>query len=415
MTKEKFIKSPTISALQLLHKKDEIKIPTVQRDLVWSKSQKQLLIDSLLKDFDIPKLYFRDVEENGKKVYYVIDGQQRLFSIFQFLNDEYELPKDEDDYEGEVIAKKKYSELSSDLQITLTSRELDIVHLVGYSDDEIDETFLRLQNGTALKAAEKRRAIAGSMRDVVKALSENDIYDNLCDFKNTHYAYEDSAAKILKSIMDDGPTSISAQQMSKFYENNSRIQISDIGPKAVKTTFNFLKKAFKDLTNPHFKMYSILDVSTVVKSMLETYDLSKYPKEFGQVYLNFLDLRANDNEKPEEERDPKLVAYANCARADGLEQITYRQNLIKDYFLDNMTYLSIKDNQRSFTSDQRAALYRRDKGICQECHKKVNEDSFEADHVIPWSRGGLTQLSNGQVLCSECNKKKLDSLGLVEN
>ena len=117
MQRRKYAKATNISALMLLKNKEELIIPDVQRELVWTKSQKQLLIDSLFKDFDIPKIYFRDVETAGKRVYAVIDGQQRLNAIFSFIADDYELPLDADDVEGEKVAGKKWNELSSMLQI----------------------------------------------------------------------------------------------------------------------------------------------------------------------------------------------------------------------------------------------------------------------------------------------------------
>ena len=76
MQRRKYAKATNISALMLLKNKGELIIPDVQRELVWTKSQKQLLIDSLFKDFDIPKIYFRDVETAGKRVYAVIDGHK---------------------------------------------------------------------------------------------------------------------------------------------------------------------------------------------------------------------------------------------------------------------------------------------------------------------------------------------------
>ena len=51
-----------------------IRIPEYQRDKVWTKYQKQLLIDSILRDIDIPKIYF-DVEfdENETEIYNVVE------------------------------------------------------------------------------------------------------------------------------------------------------------------------------------------------------------------------------------------------------------------------------------------------------------------------------------------------------
>ena len=113
-----------------------------------------------------------------------LDGQQRLNAIFSFITDGYELPMDADDVDGEKVAGKKWSELSSMLQIQFFNQSIDVVHLIGYTDEEIDETFLRLQNGTPLKAAEKRRAIAGNMRNVVSELAKHDIFKNYCSFAN---------------------------------------------------------------------------------------------------------------------------------------------------------------------------------------------------------------------------------------
>ena len=85
MPRTKYTQPMNIGALKLLNDRGDLVIPEVQRDLVWTKSQNQLLIDSLFKDFDIPKIYFRDVNDFGALKYAVIDGQQRLNAVFSFL------------------------------------------------------------------------------------------------------------------------------------------------------------------------------------------------------------------------------------------------------------------------------------------------------------------------------------------
>lgn len=49
--------------------------PDYQRPAVWTKAQKQLLIDSILRDFDVPKIY---LHEKNNDTYDVIDGQQPI-------------------------------------------------------------------------------------------------------------------------------------------------------------------------------------------------------------------------------------------------------------------------------------------------------------------------------------------------
>ena len=46
------------------------------------------------------------------------------------------------------------------------------------------------------------------------------------------------------------------------------------------------------------------------------------------------------------------------------------------------------------------------KGKCALCGIEVSEESFEADHMKPWSKGGRTIIANGQILCSGCNHSK---------
>ena len=267
MQRRKYAKATNISALMLLKNKGELIIPDVQRELVWTKSQKQLLIDSLFKDFDIPKVYFRDVETAGKRVYAVIDGQQRLNAIFSFIADDYELPLDADDVEGEKVAGKKWNELSSMLQIQFFNQSIDVVHLIGYTDEEIDETFLRLQNGTPLKAAEKRRAIAGNMRNVVSELAKHDIFKTYCSFANQHFAFEDVTAKVFKQIIDGKASNISAQALKRMYEQNPRITADDKVAKDTKRAFDFIKKAFKHTDHPHLKRYAVIDLAVIANSL----------------------------------------------------------------------------------------------------------------------------------------------------
>ena len=62
-----------------------------RRGGLWSPKNKAFLIDSILNDFDIPKLYIADFTwgnttlNHQSKAYAVIDGKQRFETIFDFL------------------------------------------------------------------------------------------------------------------------------------------------------------------------------------------------------------------------------------------------------------------------------------------------------------------------------------------
>ena len=43
---------------------------------------------------------------------------------------------------------------------------------------------------------------------------------------------------------------------------------------------------------------------------------------------------------------------------------------------------------------------------CRECGATKEEIRLEIDHIIPWSKGGKTELENLQTLCRNCNHSK---------
>lgn len=62
-------------------------------------------------------------------------------------------------------------------------------------------------------------------------------------------------------------------------------------------------------------------------------------------------------------------------------------------------------DRRYFSASERTALYLVSGGYCERCGAEL-ERSWHADHVQPHSRGGETDVINGQALCPKCNLRK---------
>src|SRR3954451_3981645 len=73
------------------HKSEINPKPQYQRGEVWKLPEKQLLIDSILNGFDIPKIYLNKITSGHQYQYDVADGQQRLIAIWNFCENEYQL------------------------------------------------------------------------------------------------------------------------------------------------------------------------------------------------------------------------------------------------------------------------------------------------------------------------------------
>src|SRR6266566_1876567 len=78
----------TIQEFLNLYKNRSLNLaPAFQRQSVWSMSDRRLLIQSILDSIPLPAVYlYKQVGKGGKPVYDVIDGKQRLETMFLFMD-----------------------------------------------------------------------------------------------------------------------------------------------------------------------------------------------------------------------------------------------------------------------------------------------------------------------------------------
>ncbi|MBC6442059.1 MAG: DUF262 domain-containing protein [Rhodobacteraceae bacterium] len=65
-------------------------------------------------------------------------------------------------------------------------------------------------------------------------------------------------------------------------------------------------------------------------------------------------------------------------------------------------------NIRAFTDTMKRTVYERQKGICALTGVELPFNAMEADHIIPWSKGGRTELDNCRMISREENRRKSD-------
>jgi len=196
-----------------------------QRGLVWSDAQQTLLVDSLLRGFDVPKIYLRRNPPGGKFLLQVVDGKQRLTALWRYFGDELALPKDtEVDGLGQ-LGRKRFSELPIEAQDVLQFRIISVTEIHEATEAEIAEQFLRLQRGEPLNAAEKRRAIAGPTRTLVRQLQKDhaDLFTYL-GIPNRRFVWDELCAIVIRLVQAHGPTNLKGADLTDLYEQ------SDIDP-----------------------------------------------------------------------------------------------------------------------------------------------------------------------------------------
>lgn len=383
--------------------------PDYQRPPVWSKAQKQLLVDTILRDYDVPKLYWRKTGSHPD-TYDVVDGQQRLRAIWEFMEGGFKLPKDADPIDGEPVANSLYESLPDDLQIKFDGYALDVVVLEDTDDDEVREMFLRLQNGTTLKAQEKRNAFPGKMRNFVCETAQHPFFTKV-GFSNTRFTYDHVAAQMICLELTGEPTNVKNADLNRIYDENSSFDTNSPTAKSIKRTLNILNEVFQSKT-PELERYNVIALYCVVNELLKQYVIDEVRPLLFDWFLYFEKQRREQDEKPEDQADPEWVTYKDkiSHSTDAADSIRWRMEFMLRNLLENYPGLSRKDNQRHFTHMQKLAIFRRDKGICQlniKCDGvKLTWDDWHCDHKLPYSKGGKTTVENGQVSCSACNLVK---------
>jgi hypothetical protein len=129
--------------------------PDFQRREVWSASAKVMLIDTILKDIPIPKIFLASSIKDGRTYRIVIDGQQRMSAMLAFMRDEFSLDAP---FEGAELGKR-WSELDPEVQARFLRYSIDFNEANEPTDREIREVYSRVNKYTvALNKQELRRA-----------------------------------------------------------------------------------------------------------------------------------------------------------------------------------------------------------------------------------------------------------------
>lgn len=133
----------------------------------WPLTAKTALIDTIMNNFPLPPIYLRDfVNDEGKRRKEIIDGQQRISTILEFYNNEFNLSKNIFD---ENFVGQTYSHLPKNEQQMIEDFEVSFISVRGASESDIISIFSRLNSySLPLNTQEKRNSLyAGEMKTLI--------------------------------------------------------------------------------------------------------------------------------------------------------------------------------------------------------------------------------------------------------
>lgn len=192
-----------------------------QRGKVWSAPQQALLIDSILRGFDIPKIYVRKNPPDRKFLFDLIDGKQRLTAIWRYMSDELRLPRMADEFPGlGDLSGKRWKDLPLRAQDQLQFANVTVSKIEEANAEEVRELFLRLQKGEPLNSAEKRNAMAGPVRDFVALTMAKHALWTRTGLSDKRYGLHTHAAILLALVRKGGAASLKGADLEALYQDD---------------------------------------------------------------------------------------------------------------------------------------------------------------------------------------------------
>ena len=132
---------------QLRAKRLDLNPPYQRLDLVWGKDYQSFFIDTILRNYPSPAIFLHvETFADGRTVYHVVDGKQRLTAIFQFVSGEFTVPKE---YGQPEYACKEFADLSSEVKTAFWEYSIPIQQVLGASGEELRAAFDRLNRNVA--------------------------------------------------------------------------------------------------------------------------------------------------------------------------------------------------------------------------------------------------------------------------
>lgn len=414
---------PDIKTLNELHKDGDLVLdPDYQRNYVWNLKKASRLVESVLMRVPIPPIYLSE-EKSGK--FLVIDGQQRLKSLFGFLEGKLEI-YDEKSKKWKFIDTRltgletlthlnglTYVKLDKPLQKQFKSSTLKVTKILKQNSPKLKyDIFERLNRGAvALNAQEVRNCIYhGSYNDIVKELASNRDYMAVLGQEGKHKRMQDRELVLRFLAFYHTNYSNYTPSMKEFLNAEMRKQwklkgkeldeLKKVFKKSAELAFSsFGKNAFRrfvpgneDEPDGHWEGKVNKGLHDIVMWGFTIFDKHQVIPHLDAVREELLNLMTQSH---------KFVDSISGTGTDSRKKV-YTKFSMWQKSLENI--LSVPEKEaRLFSYELKQKLYKQN-STCKDCGQKIMDiDDAHVDHKEQYWRGGHTIPKNARLLHRYCN------------
>lgn len=237
---------PISDIIEWLDQKKLLLNPDFQRRPVWAPQAKTYFIDTILRDRPVPNVYLRTKINlrTRQSMREVVDGQQRLRTIYEFANNALTLSNRAEEFKG-----LRYEDLDEEQQQAFLSYKIGAVQLFNANDDVVIDVFKRINSyGLTVNPQELRHAkYTGDFRWTVEASSKRwhilwDDYKIIGLRARVRMADDELMAQfygiILSGVTDGGQPAI--DKLYKTYDQLTPPDVSSRVDKVLDYIINYL-------------------------------------------------------------------------------------------------------------------------------------------------------------------------------
>ncbi len=400
MTKTPLIDFTTFSIQKIKEtkKRNFIFNEAYQRSSVWNVKQKQRLIDSIIRGYPIGSLVLREISSNK---YEVLDGQQRVRTIFDFLENILQTPPEA----LHNTENKFFKNLKGNYYANFIAFPISVTLLKSGEEQYISEIFTRLQEGVPLNTAEKLNAytIGGLMRKFVIDTTEHKLFKKI-DIKNHRFSHREICASIslleLNSDFNirDFP-SLRFKNMANLYKEY-KDKLQKTLKKKINRVLTFIYKAIGSEAKLYITNKSdFIQIYILVSFLLKNFYIDK--NVFRKFLLHFLKNVEDINS------GVPFNKYRDLrGKGQTKENLKARFNIM-DKELHKTTKLKHLPESRLFDKSQKKQIYANANGKCEykncKLRKKVHPSNASYHHKKKYVSGGPTKVENGVLMHKKCH------------
>lgn len=298
-----------------------------RKENIWDAKKQSLLVHSILSDYYVPAI----VAIKDESKLNIVDGKQRLSSLFAYITNEFILEKTTPNVNGVTIAGKTFTQLPEQFQKIILTYKFDVSIGENLSDAEIEDLFYRLNNGVPLNTIEITRALLGNkIISFLKDITDHPFFQykiNMSATAKKRYTDQELVLQILRLIYypDQG---LSSKEMKPFIEELKNEDLKAKLKSSMDNALYYLNEAFpkkqKFLKKLHIPMLFNLALDVIHQNYI-----SKIPAmRFGTWAEEFF-------ENPPE--DYKKAGQSGSARKENVQiRLRSMREHFNNYFAEEL-------------------------------------------------------------------------------